>query len=391
MELFTRDEKKVEYLELIYDLVFVYMAGRNNALLVPVEGGFVPPMNFLGYVLCTLTIIQLWNFTTFYINLFGRNGLRDHVFLCVNMYLMYFIGEATGHDWIAYKEQYHIAWALILANIGLQYLIELWNHEADVWNRDLIKRMAAVLFVEAAIAFAAAWQGPVLTAVLSAAAIALGIILTAIGKSRSPGSMIDFAHLTERAMLYVVFTFGEMIVVLAAYFRGDGSFDPNVIYFSLMGFLIVVGLFLSYEIFYDHLLDRERQDNGFMYMAIHIFIIFALNNITASLEFMREDSVALVPKMTFLIVSVTAYYVFLFLMRGWAKAACGMDGAFYARLTALTAVFAVLMMVFRNHGFAHIFITAAYIFAVFGALYEVKHRTDKAQAEEDFMHGGACK
>jgi len=28
---------------------------------------------------------------------------------------------------------------------------------------------------------------------------------------------------------------------------------------------------------------------------------------------------------------------------------------------------------------------------VFGALYEVKRRTDKAQAEEDFMHGGACK
>ena len=164
MDLFERDDRKVEYLELIYDLVFVYMAGRNNSLLVPEEGGFILPLNFLAYVICTLTIIQLWNFTTFYINLFGRNSLRDHVFLCVNMYLMYFIGEATRHDWIAYKEQYHIAWALILANIGLQYLIELRNHETDVWNRDLIKRMAAVLFVEAAIAFAAAWQGPVLTA-----------------------------------------------------------------------------------------------------------------------------------------------------------------------------------------------------------------------------------
>ena len=85
MALYTRDEKKVEYLELIYDLVFVYMAGRNNSLLVPVEGGFITPQSFLAYVLCTLTIIQLWNFTTIYINLFGRNSLRDHVFLCVNM------------------------------------------------------------------------------------------------------------------------------------------------------------------------------------------------------------------------------------------------------------------------------------------------------------------
>ncbi len=28
-----QDEKKVEYIELIYDLIFVYLIGRNNSLL----------------------------------------------------------------------------------------------------------------------------------------------------------------------------------------------------------------------------------------------------------------------------------------------------------------------------------------------------------------------
>ncbi len=32
-----RDEKKVEYLELIYDLIFVYLIGRNNSLLHYIE------------------------------------------------------------------------------------------------------------------------------------------------------------------------------------------------------------------------------------------------------------------------------------------------------------------------------------------------------------------
>lgn len=382
MDLFTRDEKKVEYLELIYDLVFVYMVGRNNSLLEPAAGGFISPANYISYVLCTLAIIQIWNFTTFYINMFGRNGLRDHVFLCVNMYLMYFIGEATRHDWIAYKEQYHIAWALILVNIGLQYLIELRNHEADVWNRDLIIRMAATLFIEAAVAFAAAWPGPQMVSILSAAAIAAGILLTALGKSRSPGGMVDFMHLTERAMLYVVFTFGEMIIVLAAYFRGDGSFDLNVIYYSLMGFLIVVGLFLSYEIFYDHLLDRERQDNGFMYMAIHIFIIFALNNITASLEFMREPEVALMPKLLFLIISVIAYYTFLLSMRSYTRAACSLKGSFFAKMLALTAAFVGLMVALRENSYAHIFITAAYIFAIVRVLYEARLKTEEKEKND---------
>ena len=35
-------EKKVEYLELIYDLIFVYLIGRNNSLLQQIEDGFIP-------------------------------------------------------------------------------------------------------------------------------------------------------------------------------------------------------------------------------------------------------------------------------------------------------------------------------------------------------------
>ena len=85
MFLLEKEEKKVEYLELIYDLVFVYMVGRNNALLTHFENGFVSADAFAAYILCTLSIIQIWNFTTFYINMFGRNGVRDHVFLLINM------------------------------------------------------------------------------------------------------------------------------------------------------------------------------------------------------------------------------------------------------------------------------------------------------------------
>ena len=38
--------KKVEYLELIYDLIFVYIIGRNSSLLQNVQGGFVPLRTF---------------------------------------------------------------------------------------------------------------------------------------------------------------------------------------------------------------------------------------------------------------------------------------------------------------------------------------------------------
>ena len=122
-----KDEKKVEYLELIYDLIFVYIIGRNNTLLHDVTGGFVSGSTMLAYVLGSLAAIQIWNFTTFYINMHGRNGLRDHIALFVNMYLLYYIGEGTRLHWESFQNQYCIAWALILLNIGTQYVIELRN------------------------------------------------------------------------------------------------------------------------------------------------------------------------------------------------------------------------------------------------------------------------
>ena len=60
-----KEEKKVEYLELIYDLIFVYIIGRNNSLLHHIDGGFVAGGAFLSYLLGTLAIIQIWTFSTY--------------------------------------------------------------------------------------------------------------------------------------------------------------------------------------------------------------------------------------------------------------------------------------------------------------------------------------
>ena len=51
----------------------------------------------------------------------------------------------------------------------------------------------------------------------------------ATGKKTGEGSLnVDFAHLSERAMLYVVFTFGEMVIdtflrFIGSYIISDGS------------------------------------------------------------------------------------------------------------------------------------------------------------------------
>ncbi len=365
----TAEEKKVEYLELIYDLIFVYIIGRNNSLLHHTEAGEVPPVMFLAYVLCTLAVIQIWNYSTYYINLFGRNGLREHIFLFSNMFLIYFIGEGTREQWQSSHTLYHTAWGLILLNIGAQYIIEYRSHREDPELSANIKKIIFTLLAEAALVFS---MIPVykLTGVdLSFIPILFGIIVTMMTGRGSRNNSVDFTHLSERAMLYVVFTFGEMVIGIAGYFEGGFSF--NDLYFALMAFLIVVGLFLSYGTFYNRIIDRTRQNDGLWYMLIHIFIIFGLNNITTSLEFMRDENIKLLPKLTFLTASFLIYFVSLFLTRRFARKTCTPPVSFYLKMAALGISFMILMLIFRNNMRVNIAVSVVYVFAAYAIIYRL--------------------
>ena len=371
----VKNEKKVEYLELIYDLIFVFVIGRNNSLLHNIEGGFFRGGAFAAYVAGTLAVIQIWNFTTYYINIFGRNGAREHISLFINMFLMYFIAEGIASDWADYYIQYHIAWALILINIGVQYLIELRNHRNNKRMLVQIKRMSVPMFAEAVAVLAVMLIYRSSGIELSWLAIAVGIIASFAVGIHSEQVKVDFSHLTERAMLYVVFTFGEMIISLSGYF--EGIFNIDSLYFSAMGFLIVAALFLSYETLYDHIVDREQQNSGLSYMLIHIFLIFSLNNITVALEFMRMEEIFLLPKMLFLISSFLLFFICIFLLGKYAKKRCVFNKKFITLMGASAIAFVCAMLIFREYMKLNILLTVIYVFSVFMVL----HRFGKVQKE----------
>ena len=368
-------DKKVEYIELIYDLIFVYVIGRNNLLLHDYADGFVAPAAFMAYVLTTLAVIQIWTYSTYYINICGTRRAREYVFLFINMFLLYFIGEGTRSDWQGYHAQYHVAWALILVNIGVQYLIEwrMQRRAGEAGKQSL--RMMVILFAEAAIVLAdIPFFRATHTAWLSLAAVLFGMgAVLPVGRQ---GGTVDFPHLSERAMLYVVFTFGEMIIAIASYFEGE--FSLRSAYYALMAFLIVVGLFLSYGVFYDRIIERENRTSGILYMTLHIFLIFAMNNITNGLQFMREETVELLPKVLFLIGSFVLFFCILFAVgSSHAKVRCGQYGRLCIRAGAAGAAFVVLMILLRGAMAVNVALTAAFVFAMFAILRQYAKKTER--------------
>jgi len=371
----SKEEKKVEYIELIYDLIFVYLIGRNSSFISLTEGGFIASEDFLTYVICTLVMIQIWNFTNFYINRYGSNGLQEHMLIFVNMFLLYFMGDATRTDWSSYYYfKYNIPWALIMINFLICYWLKYREYkDTKPWESLHIICNMILFGVEAAIILISLPIFSKTGLILSPLALVFGIIFLLATSKINNLVPVDFGHLSERAMLYIVFTFGEMIIAISGYFEGVVSFRS--IYFALMGFLIVVGLFQSYELCYDHLIDRELITNGIGYMMIHLFLIFALSCITVALEFMREEEVALMPKTIFLTVSFVVYFVFLFLLGIYMKNRKKPGTRFIVKIVLILAAFSVLMIVFREKPYINIAVTVALIYGILGILVHAKNST----------------
>lgn len=362
------EEKKVEYLELVYDLIFVYLIGRNSSLIQHVDHGFVRSDLFLTYILCTLIIIQIWNYTTFYINRYGSNGLVEHIGIFVNMYLLYYMADGTRVDWHEYYYRYNVAWFLIIMNIVVLYLHTMRRKSKDApWEIVQIKGTVTMLLIQAGIILLSLPVYALTGIPLSPCAMIFGIIATLFMGRINRLVAVDFAHLSERAMLYVVFTFGEMIIAISGYFHGGFGF--NTIYFSVMAFLIVVALFLSYGLMYDKLIDREMSTNGTGYMMIHVFLIFALSNITVALEFMRETEIDILPKTIFMISSLLLYYTALIATERYGKERMKLTKKCFLTIAAEFIVFALLMYLFRRQMYINIAVTVIFVFMLLGYLF----------------------
>ena len=377
----VKKEKKVEFIELVYDLIFVYIVGHNNSILHHVEGGVVTREAFFSYILCTLAVIQIWSFTTFYINIYGRNGVRDHVFLFINMYLLYYIADGISDEWQSTFYRFNIAWALILINIAVQHLIEIKNHKNEALEAKQLKLKAAMIFIETALVGVHMLVFAKTGISLAYIPIFYGIIATVLLGTFNKKVTVDFAHLSERIMLYVVFTFGEMIISIASYFTGETS--ASGIYFSTMAFIIVVGLFLSYGTLYNKIIDREKATNGTGYMMIHVFMIFALNNISVALEFMRDEEVNLLQKTVLITTSFVMYFAFMFMTARYSKKSCGFNVKFILILLCIAASFIALMIIFREKMYVNIAITVIYIYGIYLMIYRQGRLIEKdKQAEQ---------
>ena len=102
-----QEEKKVDYIELFFDLIFVYTFRTVNALVT--HGDRFPSLSKMAlFYFLLLVALQIWYLTTMYYNRFGRRSFLDYGSLLLNMYFLFYMGTSMEKAFLEHYTRYRL-------------------------------------------------------------------------------------------------------------------------------------------------------------------------------------------------------------------------------------------------------------------------------------------
>jgi len=280
------EEKKVSWLELFFDLVFVTAVSFTTHLLAEIDHHPDQMVFYLGeYLLMVFPMFWLWSGQTMLLNRFGEHLPRPALFMLPQMF--FFILMTASLDF-EFSHTYH---SYLGGYLGLRILTICQYFRVSRKLSGSQKNVAltlgrlflpGVLLPLASPLFPGVWHYVAMYAGM-AADMALPLFY---GRTlaRAP---VNMAHLAERFGLFVLITFGEALVSIANILVGHTA-DVQTVIFALMGFGLISILWSSYFYAYENVIDHHLKTNGQFLLYGHFIVLVAVMMLAGGIELIHE-------------------------------------------------------------------------------------------------------
>lgn len=296
--------KRVSLVELFYDLVFVYMVSRATELLHHLHHGVLGIPTLLIFFLVIVVFINSWMVQMVFTNRYGKSSWTNIIFSFVDMAIVLYMSNAFTATFDQHLATFFIAAALLSLTLCLQYSITYFQV-----TREIDKKIAMAFTEILGFRTIVLLIGGLCYNEVGVTIALIGIVVSWIAPSftgkYTRHHPIIFSHLLERLTALIIVMFGETIVGIADYFNQE-SFSLT----SIFIFVIVVGLFFTYIVEFDHLIDEHRRrETGNLLIYLHYFIIFGLSMVTVALKFIGEPEASHAFAISFLYIGIALFYI----------------------------------------------------------------------------------
>ncbi|WP_310833279.1 low temperature requirement protein A [Paenibacillus pedocola] len=274
-------EKKVTWLELFYDLLFVAAVSKASHVLLHVEDETLSIETLGKFVLIFIPIWWAWVGQTLFVNRFGQDSVSHRIFLIIQLFFVLIMTASLSVD---FDDTYY---SFLIGYIGLRAMTAVQYHYAHAKEQGHLRATARYfgtrfwigLAISACSLFFDSW---VRYAVLYAG-IALDILLPLTGRKILLKTPTNTHHLLERFSLFALILLGESVVSILAVLQSS-TWTPESVTFAALAFVLIIAMWWQY---YDNLekkVDKHVQTAGQTIIYGHLFIFLSLCTIAATIQ-----------------------------------------------------------------------------------------------------------
>lgn len=298
-------EKKVTWLELFYDLLFVAAVSKASHVLLHVESGTISFEYLSKFILIFVPIWWAWVGQSLFVNRFGQDSFSHRIFLILQLFFVLIMTASLSVDFDQYYIPFLIGYIGLRAMTAIQYLTVHKEEEANrkITARYLGSRFWIGLVISSLSIFFDSW---IRYAVLYAG-IAVDILLPLIGRQYLVKSPINTHHLLERFSLFTLILLGESVISILAVLQSS-YWTWQSILFATLTFLLIIAMWWQYFDNVEKKVDKTLETAGQTIIYGHLFIYISLCMIAASIQLLFLEQLNYTFMLCFIFGSILLYF-----------------------------------------------------------------------------------
>ncbi|MDM5200442.1 low temperature requirement protein A [Fictibacillus enclensis] len=299
------EEKKVTWLELFYDLLFVAAVAKATHAILHVEKGYIHTEYLVKFILMFVPIWWAWTGQTMFVNRFGEDSSYQRIFMILQMVFVLTMISSLSVDFDNYYLSFLIGYLGLRGLTAIQLVIQnveegevkrvAWYLGRTFWIGIAVSALS--LFFDSWVRYAVLYAG-----------IVIDMLMPIVGRHHLRKGPPNTAHLLERFGLLTLILFGETVVSTLAVMQPQKG-DWNSISFSIRSFILIIAMWWQYFDNVEKKVNKEIQTAGQTIIYGHLFILMSLSMIAASIQLLYLHEVDYSFIVYFIFGSVFVYFV----------------------------------------------------------------------------------
>ncbi|WP_375142584.1 low temperature requirement protein A [Metabacillus idriensis] len=273
--------KKVNWIELFYDLIYVAAIATATHTLLHVENHTIPLEYLFKFVLIFIPIWWAWVGQTLFVNRFGEDNTKDRLWISIQMVFVILMTASLSVDFDANYLPFLFGYLGIRLVVAIQYLQIIRREDGE--RKTVARFLGYGFLIGAFISLGSLLFDSWIRYFILYLGIAVDILIPLWGRRHIKKVPINTPHLVERFGLLTIILFGEMIVSIVKVFGAERQFNLSFIALILT-FTLVIAMWWQYFDNIETKIDKESRTSGQVIIYGHLFIYMSMSIIASVIQ-----------------------------------------------------------------------------------------------------------